>query len=304
MKLARGTPAGRLARVGPGTAGRGLLDRESVAAILVFLALAALPALISGYPIYILPQYMLYGMLALSLRAALGPGRHRELRPGRVLRARRLHDGARDAPDRAARQRRLSGPARQHPPGRCARRDHRLLPVQRGRARRLFRDRDARALDHRRAARGQPVADHRRLERHVHRPHVAHVRSSGRILPVRRRPDLRARAGRGRGGLRAAQGPERGPLRQAPGGRPRERGPASGARRAHAALQDRRVRALRVPSPAWRAPSMARTPRSSPPRSPASSSRPRSSSGSRSAAAILCSARCWAAFSWPRSRTT
>ena len=43
-----------------------------MAAILVFLALAALPALISGYPIYILPQYMLYGMLALSLALLWG----------------------------------------------------------------------------------------------------------------------------------------------------------------------------------------------------------------------------------------
>ena len=72
MKLARGTPAGKLAQVGPGPAGRRLLDRESVAATLVFLTLAALPALLSGYPIYILPQYMLYGMLALSLALLWG----------------------------------------------------------------------------------------------------------------------------------------------------------------------------------------------------------------------------------------
>ena len=32
-----------------------------------FLALAMVPAVVSGYPVYILPQYMLFGMLALSL---------------------------------------------------------------------------------------------------------------------------------------------------------------------------------------------------------------------------------------------
>jgi len=42
-------------------------DREWIAAAVVLLALAALPAVISGYPVYILPQYMLFGMLALSL---------------------------------------------------------------------------------------------------------------------------------------------------------------------------------------------------------------------------------------------
>ena len=72
MKFARGVPAGRLGRVGLRATGRGLLDRESVAAVLVFLALGALPALISGYPIYILPQYMLFGMLALSLALLWG----------------------------------------------------------------------------------------------------------------------------------------------------------------------------------------------------------------------------------------
>jgi len=72
MKLARGIPAGELGGVGPRGAARGLLDGESVAAVVVFLALAALPALISGYPIYILPQYMLFGMLALSLALLWG----------------------------------------------------------------------------------------------------------------------------------------------------------------------------------------------------------------------------------------
>jgi urea ABC transporter permease protein UrtC len=72
MKLARGIGVGAF---GPGerrAAYRGLLDGESVAAIVVFLALAALPAIMSGYPIYILPQYMLFGMLALSLALLWG----------------------------------------------------------------------------------------------------------------------------------------------------------------------------------------------------------------------------------------
>jgi urea transport system permease protein len=43
------------------------VDGEWIAAAVVFLVLAALPAAVSGYPIYILPQYMLFGMLALSL---------------------------------------------------------------------------------------------------------------------------------------------------------------------------------------------------------------------------------------------
>jgi urea ABC transporter permease protein UrtC len=72
MKLARGVPAGKLGRAGRRAAGRRVLDSESAAAIVVFLALAALPALISGYPIYILPQYMLFGMLALSLALLWG----------------------------------------------------------------------------------------------------------------------------------------------------------------------------------------------------------------------------------------
>jgi urea transport system permease protein len=72
MKLARGSGAGELGRGETGGAGRGPLDGESVAAIVVFLVLAALPAVISGYPIYILPQYMLFGMLALSLALLWG----------------------------------------------------------------------------------------------------------------------------------------------------------------------------------------------------------------------------------------
>lgn len=40
---------------------------ETLIAVLVFALLAALPLIVSGYPIYILPQYMLFGVLALSL---------------------------------------------------------------------------------------------------------------------------------------------------------------------------------------------------------------------------------------------
>jgi Branched-chain amino acid transport system / permease component len=72
MKLARGIGAAELGRGEMGVAGRGPLDGESVAAIVVFLVLAALPAVIAGYPIYILPQYMLFGMLALSLALLWG----------------------------------------------------------------------------------------------------------------------------------------------------------------------------------------------------------------------------------------
>lgn len=48
------------------------LDGEARTAVVVFLVLAALPAVISGYPVYILPQYMLFGMLALSLALLWG----------------------------------------------------------------------------------------------------------------------------------------------------------------------------------------------------------------------------------------
>ena len=40
---------------------------ETTAAAVIFVLLAVLPILVSGYSIYILPQYMLYGMLAMSL---------------------------------------------------------------------------------------------------------------------------------------------------------------------------------------------------------------------------------------------
>jgi urea transport system permease protein len=58
-------------RTGRSRRGR-LLDGEALAAVVVFLLLAGLPAVISGYPIYILPQYMLFGMLALSLALLWG----------------------------------------------------------------------------------------------------------------------------------------------------------------------------------------------------------------------------------------
>jgi urea transport system permease protein len=72
MKLSRGAPAGALGQPGRRFTGRTFLDGESVAAVVVFLLLAALPAVIAGYPIYILPQYMLFGMLALSLALLWG----------------------------------------------------------------------------------------------------------------------------------------------------------------------------------------------------------------------------------------
>jgi urea transport system permease protein len=48
------------------TARRGILT-EPAAAALVFAVFAVLPILVTGYSIYILPQYMLYGILAMSL---------------------------------------------------------------------------------------------------------------------------------------------------------------------------------------------------------------------------------------------
>jgi urea transport system permease protein len=45
----------------------GPLDGETLAALVVFGILALLPVVLTGYPIYIVPQYMLFGMLALSL---------------------------------------------------------------------------------------------------------------------------------------------------------------------------------------------------------------------------------------------
>jgi urea transport system permease protein len=40
---------------------------ETGLAVVAFAALAVLPAFVSGYPIYILPQYMLFGLMAMSL---------------------------------------------------------------------------------------------------------------------------------------------------------------------------------------------------------------------------------------------
>ncbi|MFH0789340.1 MAG: branched-chain amino acid ABC transporter permease [Pseudomonadota bacterium] len=45
---------------------------ETLTAIILFALIAALPVFISGYPIYILPQYMLFGMLAMSLSLVWG----------------------------------------------------------------------------------------------------------------------------------------------------------------------------------------------------------------------------------------
>ncbi len=48
--------------------------REDLAALVVFLLLAAVPLAISGYVVYILPQYMLLGVLAMSLALLWGYG--------------------------------------------------------------------------------------------------------------------------------------------------------------------------------------------------------------------------------------
>lgn len=49
------------------TARWGGFRSEPAAAALMFALFAALPLVVTGYPIYILPQYMLYGILAMSL---------------------------------------------------------------------------------------------------------------------------------------------------------------------------------------------------------------------------------------------
>lgn len=53
---------------------RGVFRREDVAALAVFLLLAAIPLATSGYVVYILPQYMLLGVLAMSLALLWGHG--------------------------------------------------------------------------------------------------------------------------------------------------------------------------------------------------------------------------------------
>lgn len=47
---------------------------EDIAALLLFAALAVVPLAISDYPVYILPQYMLFGLLAMSLSILWGFG--------------------------------------------------------------------------------------------------------------------------------------------------------------------------------------------------------------------------------------
>jgi ABC-type branched-subunit amino acid transport system permease subunit len=48
-------------------AGRGFAGTETTVAAAVFLVLAAIPAVLTGYVVYILPQYMLFGVMAMSL---------------------------------------------------------------------------------------------------------------------------------------------------------------------------------------------------------------------------------------------
>lgn len=51
---------------------RGRRLGEEIVALVLFLLLAAIPVVTSGYVVYILPQYMLYGMLAMSLALLWG----------------------------------------------------------------------------------------------------------------------------------------------------------------------------------------------------------------------------------------
>ena len=53
---------------------RGLAGSEDGVAVLAFVLLALLPLFVSGYPIYILPQYMLFGVMAMSLGLLWGFG--------------------------------------------------------------------------------------------------------------------------------------------------------------------------------------------------------------------------------------
>lgn len=47
---------------------------ENIGAVLVFFALFYVPYLVAGYPVFILPQYMLFGVLAMSLTLLWGLG--------------------------------------------------------------------------------------------------------------------------------------------------------------------------------------------------------------------------------------
>jgi urea transport system permease protein len=67
-------PAGQQAR--PARAGRlrALLSAENVIAVVLFVALFYVPYFLVGFPVYVLPQYMLFGVLALTLCLLWGFG--------------------------------------------------------------------------------------------------------------------------------------------------------------------------------------------------------------------------------------
>jgi urea transport system permease protein len=67
MTVTRDAELGEVSRPAQRHPTRRAFDREWIAAAVVFLVLAMVPAVVSGYPVYILPQYMLFGVLALSL---------------------------------------------------------------------------------------------------------------------------------------------------------------------------------------------------------------------------------------------
>ena len=48
------------------------LPGENIAILIIFILMALLPVFISGYVIFILPQYMLFGILAVSLSILWG----------------------------------------------------------------------------------------------------------------------------------------------------------------------------------------------------------------------------------------
>lgn len=66
------TQANRAAEMMPGQGFGSRIRGEDVAALVVFALLAVIPLLISGYIVFILPQYMLFGVLAMSLAILWG----------------------------------------------------------------------------------------------------------------------------------------------------------------------------------------------------------------------------------------
>ena len=63
---------GAAGEIGNGASRAGGSSRRELAAVVVFSCSPSCPPLIGGYAVYILPQYMLFGMLAMSLAILWG----------------------------------------------------------------------------------------------------------------------------------------------------------------------------------------------------------------------------------------